>query len=79
VPNRAGWGARRVARRDARRGPDGLPDRVADGGQIGCPTGGQTRWPDGVPYGTRRGQTEWRTEGLFTFKRKNDMFCIRVM
>jgi hypothetical protein len=32
--------------------------------------------PDGVPDG---GQTGWRTEGLFTFKRKNDMFCIRVM
>jgi hypothetical protein len=61
-------GARRVARR---------------GGQTGCPTGGQTGWPDGVPD---RGQTEgptgqtgWRTEGLFTFKRKYDMFYIRVM
>jgi hypothetical protein len=29
-----------------------------------------------VPDG---GQMGWRTEGLFTFKRKNDMFCIWVM
>jgi hypothetical protein len=29
-----------------------------------------------VPDG---GQTGWRTEGLFTLKRKNDMFYIRVI
>jgi hypothetical protein len=39
------------ARRDARRGPDGVPDRVPDGGQTG---------PDGVPNG---GQTGARRGG----------------
>jgi hypothetical protein len=67
-----------AAGQGARRGPDGVPDRWPDGvaswrtrrGRTGCPTG-----PDGGPTG----QTGWRTEGLFIFKRKNDMFCIRVM
>jgi hypothetical protein len=61
-------------------------------GQTGCPTGGQRRPPHlatnycktiakplriiAKPDG---GQTGWRMERLFTFKRKNDMFCIRVM
>jgi hypothetical protein len=39
--------------------------------------------PDEARQGARRGldggQTGWPTEGLFSFKRKNDMFCIRVM
>jgi hypothetical protein len=35
--------------------------------------------PDGGQTGARRGQTGWRMEGLFTFKRKTDMFYIRVM
>jgi hypothetical protein len=63
-------------------GPDRLPDGVPDGWQTGWPDG----WPDEMGRrGARRGQTEcptgqtgWRTEGLFTFKRENDMFCIRV-
>jgi hypothetical protein len=72
-----------------RRRPDEVPDwagRGARRGQTGCQTGldwGQTGWPDearqGARQGARRGQTGWRMEGLFTFKRKNDMFCIRVM
>jgi hypothetical protein len=33
---------------------------------------------DGGHKGATRGQTGWRTEGLFTFKRKTDMFYIRV-
>jgi hypothetical protein len=38
--------------------------------------------PAGGRRGARRGQTGYltgQTEGLFTFKRKNDMFCIRVI
>jgi hypothetical protein len=35
--------------------------------------------PDGARRGARRGQMGWRTVGVFTFKRKNDMLCIRVM
>jgi hypothetical protein len=49
-----------------------VPDVVPDGGQMGgqsCQTG-QAGCPtglEGVPDGS---QTGWRTEGLFTFKRK---------
>jgi hypothetical protein len=35
--------------------------------------------PDGLDGVPDRGQTGWQLDGLFTFKRKNDMFCIRVM
>jgi hypothetical protein len=69
VPNRGNAGAGRGAQRGPDEGQTG-----PDGGRTGCPTGA-TRGPDGA----RRGQTGWRTEGLFTFKRKIDMFCIRVM
>jgi hypothetical protein len=63
-------------------GQTGVPDRGHTGATRGCPTG--ARWgPDGVPdgghTGATRDQTGWWTEGLFTFKRKTDMFCIRVM
>jgi hypothetical protein len=66
--------------------PDGGHTGAGRGARRGCPTGAM-RGPDGVPdgghtgarQGARRGQTGWRTEGLFTFKRKTDMFCIRVM
>jgi hypothetical protein len=63
-------------------GQTGVPDGGHMGARRGCPTGAR-RGPDGVPdggqTGARRGQTGWRTEGLFTFKRKTDMFRIRVM
>jgi hypothetical protein len=62
----------------ATRGPHGGARQGPDGGWTGCPTGA-TRGPDGGHTGATRGQTGWRTEGLFTFKRKTDMFCIRVM
>jgi hypothetical protein len=52
-----------------KRGPNGGRQGV-DRGPNGVPDG--PNGPDGVPDG---GQTE----GLSTFKRKNDMFCIRVM
>jgi hypothetical protein len=67
-------GARQGCPTGARQGPDGVPDRGQTGarqGPDGVPDGGQT--------GARRGQMGWRMEGLFTFKRKTDMFCIRVM
>jgi hypothetical protein len=54
---------------------------VPVGGQRGCQTGCLTG-PDGGPIGPDKvpdGLDGWRTEGLFTFKRKNDMFCVRVM
>jgi hypothetical protein len=47
-PMRGQTGCRTEARQGARRGPDGVPNRVVDG-------------------------------RIITFKRKNDMFCIRVM
>jgi hypothetical protein len=53
-------------------GLDGMPDGVPKGGPDRVPDGG----PDEVPDGGQRG---WRSEGLFNFKIKNDMFCIRVM
>jgi hypothetical protein len=37
------------------------------------------RGPDGATWKATRGHTGWWTKGLFTFKRKNDMFYIRVM
>jgi hypothetical protein len=60
-----------TGQRGGQMGPDGGPDRRADGGHTGVPDGGHT--------GATRGHTGWRTEGLFIFKRKTDMFCIRVM
>jgi hypothetical protein len=66
----------------ARRGPHGGHTGAGRGARRGCPTGAM-RGPDGVPdgghTGATRGQTGWRMEGLFTFKRKTDMFCILVM
>jgi hypothetical protein len=62
------------------------PNGVLDGGQMGCQTmarWGARRGPDGmfdrpnrVPNGGLMG---WRMEGLFIFKRKNNVFYIRVM
>jgi hypothetical protein len=61
--------------------PDGGPNEAKRGaqqteGQTTCLTGARHgpnrpgRVPDGDRRGVQRGQTGWRTEGLFTFKRK---------
>jgi hypothetical protein len=60
-----------------------IPLRPAKEGAGRGQTEGNTEGQTGVPNGGHtlagRGQTGWWTEGLFTFKRKTDMFCIRVM
>jgi hypothetical protein len=94
VPDGGHTGATRGCLTGATQGPDGVPDgghmEAGRGARRGCLTGA-TRGPDGVPneghmgagqgaqQGPDGGQTGWRMEGLFTFKRKTDMFCIRVI
>jgi hypothetical protein len=69
-----------------------IPLRLAKLGQTEVPDGsailrGRTEEPNKGSDGTRwrarrrarRGQMGWWTEGLFTFKRKNDMFYIYVI
>jgi hypothetical protein len=89
----AGWGAQREPNGVPDGGPDGVPGMARRGAGRGAQRG-PDRILDGVPDRARRGakqgaqrgqtvcpmgQTGWRTEGLFTFKRKNYMFCICVM
>jgi hypothetical protein len=58
--------------------PNGGPDKGAKQGARQGQMEGQMEGQIG-PDRARRSQTGWRTKGLFTFKRKNDMFYIRVM
>jgi hypothetical protein len=69
----AKWGAGRRSQIGGQTRPDGGPNGAR---------WSQTWLDGGLDRARRRArqdQTGWRTEGLFTFKRKNDMFCIRVM